>query len=507
MSAINVNSITGRTGTHGPVLTGITTATNGIHVTGGSVGIGTDNPARKVEIFDTAATVLQLNSTSSDGTSLRIQNSGTDKMHMGLAGDFIIGQANNVTDSAIRSNGSLLFSSGGGTERLRIDSSGRLGIGATDLSAYELDADDLVIKQDSGNAGLTIHSASNGVGSIYFADGTTGTEGYRGRIEYNQSVDTMSFGTASTGSRVVIDDSGRLLVGTLSSDAQRTSKFQLAGNGDLSGWGSSLNLSEFGTSYNPWIVLQRSRNSTIGSHTVVNSGDILGGIQFNGSDGNSFESGAYIKCELDGSAGDGDMPGRLVFSTTADSESTPTERMRITSAGALLAFATGQPHQIFNNQTSGTESIFVVRGGASSITSTGTSKFVVRADGDVENATGVYTSPISDERFKTDIADVDSQWEDIKNVRLRKFRFKNNPDGELQLGIIAQELEPVCPNLIKRKIAGPEEVEDSGGAVQEGDEYLSWKASLLPLKAVKALQEAMERIETLEAEVAALKGA
>ncbi len=36
MSAINVNSITGRTGTHGPVLTGVTTATNGLHVTGGS---------------------------------------------------------------------------------------------------------------------------------------------------------------------------------------------------------------------------------------------------------------------------------------------------------------------------------------------------------------------------------------------------------------------------------------------------------------------------------------
>ena len=113
---------------------GIVTARSGVRVTGGSIGIGTDNPARKVEIVDTAATVLQLNSTSSDGTSLRILHSGNDKMYMGLAGDFIIGQANNVTDSAIRSNGSLLFASGGGTERLRVESGGNIGIGTNNAN-------------------------------------------------------------------------------------------------------------------------------------------------------------------------------------------------------------------------------------------------------------------------------------------------------------------------------------------------------------------------------------
>jgi hypothetical protein len=108
---------------------GLSTFRAGINVTGGSVGIGTDNPARKLEIFDTAATVLQLNSTNTDGTSLRIQNSGTDKMYMGLAGDFITGQGSNVTDSAIRASGSLLFASGGATERLRILSGGQVNIG------------------------------------------------------------------------------------------------------------------------------------------------------------------------------------------------------------------------------------------------------------------------------------------------------------------------------------------------------------------------------------------
>ena len=100
-------------------------------VSAGRIGIGTDSPARKVEIFDTAATVLQLNSTNASGTSLRIQHSGTDKTFVGLAGDFITGQANNVTDSAIRASGALLFASGGGTERARITSGGDVGIGTT----------------------------------------------------------------------------------------------------------------------------------------------------------------------------------------------------------------------------------------------------------------------------------------------------------------------------------------------------------------------------------------
>jgi hypothetical protein len=125
----------------------------------GRIGIGTTGPARKVEIVDTAATVLQLNSTSSDGTSLRILHSGNDKMYMGLAGDFIIGQANNVTDSAIRSNGSLLFASGGGTERLRITDTGlvrlpdngKLTLGAGDDLAIYHDGTDTWIDNSQGD--------------------------------------------------------------------------------------------------------------------------------------------------------------------------------------------------------------------------------------------------------------------------------------------------------------------------------------------------------------------
>lgn len=85
------------------------------------------------------------------------------------------------------------------------------------------------------------------------------------------------------------------------------------------------------------IALARSRGTTIGTQsaaTIVQSGDDLGGIGFVGDDGAStFISGASIKAQVDGTPGTNDMPGRLIFSTTADNASTPTERMRIDSSG------------------------------------------------------------------------------------------------------------------------------------------------------------------------------
>jgi len=107
------------------------------------IGIGTDKPASRLEIFDTDPIVLKLNSTNANGANLRIQSNKTDKMFVGLAGDFITGQGSNVTDSAIRASGDFLFASGGGTERLRITSAGNVNflgslvnVNATGVSSF-----------------------------------------------------------------------------------------------------------------------------------------------------------------------------------------------------------------------------------------------------------------------------------------------------------------------------------------------------------------------------------
>jgi len=84
-------------------------------------------------------------------------------------------------------------------------------------------------------------------------------------------------------------------------------------------------------------VLQKSRGATTGSNVIVNSGDAIGTLEFRGNNGTTFTSAATITAAVDGTPGaTNDMPGRLVFSTSADASGTPTERMRVDSAGRLL---------------------------------------------------------------------------------------------------------------------------------------------------------------------------
>ena len=122
----------------------------------------------------------------------------------------------------------------------------------------------------------------------------------------------------------------------------------------------------------------------------------------------------------------------------------------------------------------------------------------IYGDGDVKNTNNSY-GQLSDETLKQDIVDASSQWDDIKAIKVRKFRFKDNPTGVLQIGVIAQELETVSPKLVT-------EVATSSDDLTSTETVKAVKYSVLYMKAIKALQEAQTRIETLEAKVSALEG-
>jgi hypothetical protein len=88
---------------------------------------------------------------------------------------------------------------------------------------------------------------------------------------------------------------------------------------------------------NSALYLGKSRGTSIGSNVILQEDDPMGSIVWCGSDGNDMISqGAVITAQVDGTPGSNDMPGRLVFKTTADGAATPTERLRITSGGHVL---------------------------------------------------------------------------------------------------------------------------------------------------------------------------
>ena len=144
---------------------------------------------------------------------------------------------------------------------------------------------------------------------------------------------------ASDATPFVIDAGGKVIVGHTAA---------IAGC-----YGDGASLYELGTlprhflqaysadSYAPVVELAKSRGAAIGSHTVVQAMDELGTIRFSGSDGTAYKDAASIRAFVDGTPGTNDMPGRLIFTTTADGASSPTERMRIDSSGNVLVTNSG----------------------------------------------------------------------------------------------------------------------------------------------------------------------
>lgn len=83
------------------------------------------------------------------------------------------------------------------------------------------------------------------------------------------------------------------------------------------------------------VILGKSRGAAIGTHAAVQSGDLVGQINYRASDGTNFIALASVRAYVDGTPGTNDMPGKLSFWTTADGAASLTERMSIDSAGLV----------------------------------------------------------------------------------------------------------------------------------------------------------------------------
>ena len=429
--------------------------------------------------------------------------------------------------------------------------SSNVGIGTTSPSDYSTSADDLVVK-NSDHAGITIVSPTNKSSNLFFADGTSGNEQFRGFIQYdhgNNLTDAMSIGTAGVerlrikSDGVIVSQEGIEFQGSTLSSGQ-TGIASSGGGGDLRIFTNGIQSTTFksdgkvgiGTT-SPSEVLQINHSASDGDSgilivnesTSIGNDTFLGGIGFDSADGNVpstvGEASAAIVARSAEAHGTGDKGGNLLFLTSAvndDDDTGSHERMRIDSTGGLTSNTTNDnwiyegdnshasaPYGIklhWNNSAPdhhSTEWLF--------FQDTSATRFIVKADGDVQNHDNTYGST-SDKRIKQGIKDANSQWDDIKAVKVRNFK-KNDDVAQYgdkawqQIGVIAQELEESgMDKLVKEYPATKNEIALNDD-IKEGDMIKAVSYSVLYMKAIKALQEAMEKIETLETKVEALENA
>ena len=342
-----------------------------------------------------------------------------------------------------------------------------------------------------------------------FIDGASITGG----VEGGDASGSLLFGTRTSGTvteKARIDSSGRLLVGTSTAPS----------GGDYSQYSKLVNIGNtFGSGYAGILTLG------VDSISSLSAGDDVGVIVFTNRTGNEY---ARILCEADATTGSGDYPGRLVFSVTRDGQASPTEAARINNGGYFKATSTGaywDPVSTFHEvRSAANNNTWFVSNASTSYTSdnqylrvetaagtgfshllcssAGTNVCRILGNGNLQNTNNSYGS-ISDLKLKENIVNATSQWSDIKALQVRKYNFKKETGQQThtQIGLVAQEVELVSPGLVSES---PDRDEDGNdlGTVTKSVNY-----SVLYMKAVKALQEAIERIETLEAKVAALENA
>jgi len=389
----------------------------------GQVGIGTASPDSILHISGGASGKIILEDNSSPrGNYIGINSSD----NVEIAAD----EDNLGTSSSIRFRVDA-------SERMRIDSSGQVGIGTTSPGSYNSNARNLVIR-DSGNMGITLSSGASSDCFIGFSNGED--TGLHGLIQYDHNSDAMHFRTNDVDSRLMIDSSGRVGIGQSSPSAD----LHITGSGDTK------------------IILEDgSVEQSITAHS--------GGLNYSvvSGDNHTFVIDGSDRMVLNSS-------GRLLLGTT--SELSPNSRMFInansnstnpalnlkaattTSAGSILIFFAGDSDEV------GSVSMSNLNAG-----------------------TSVSYNTTSDVRLK----DVTGQARGLEVItKLNSVAFNWKKTGLADEGLIAQEVQEHIPNIVQ---------EGSNG-------YLQMDYSKLVTPLIKAVQEQQEQIEELKQQINELRG-
>jgi hypothetical protein len=421
----------------------------------GNVGIGTTSPSQKLHI-----------SGGSTAAIVRIQSDGVTRIDFGDNSDTDAGRIEYV-----HSAHAMRFSTDN-TERMAIDSAGKVGIG-TNLPDTKLDVtatqDTVANILSNGSYAAKFSSSTAGIAGrtqgILLSGADANTRGVALLAEAQNDANAHDFVIATSDAsstpteRMRIDSSGNLLVGTTDSSVY-----------DNTSGGNT------GFVYSSNSFLQLARETTTATQSLMNLNKM-------GSDGNIIEF--YKDGSNVGSIGT-DSSGITFASGGA------TERMRIDSSGNVLVGKTSSGSTIQGVELNNSGAIFAVRSsnpaGAFDRKTTDGDIVQFRKDGSTVGSisvTGSATSynTSSDERLKENIADSDDAGSKVDAIQIRQFDWK--ADGLHQdYGVIAQELVEVAPE-----------------AVSEGDteeEMMGVDYSKLVPMLIKEVQSLRSRVAELE---------
>jgi hypothetical protein len=359
------------------------------------------------------------------------------------------------------------------TERMRITSGGNVGIGVTTVNAtLHIGSAEPTIRLQDTTTNCLAQITSDDNGNMYL-DADFGNTRASSSIRF----------LVDTSERARIDSSGRLLVGTSSTSKDFSAVFQ--GNSADATGGANL-------------LLARGTSSPA-------DGSAIGYLTFTDSNHNAT---ALIQAQRDGGTWDSgaSQPGRLVFSTTADGASSPTERMRIGNTGTLYVANTGdtpvqsntagaltyRPAGQLEVNGNATQAAFFGRtndGMVVGFYSGGTR----RGDVSISGSTCSFNNT-SDYRLKENVASIGNAVTRLNQLKPCRFNFIDEPSKTVD-GFLAHEVQAIVPEAITGE---KDAVDDDGNPEYQGID----QSKLVPLLTA-ALQEAVAKIESLETRLTA----
>jgi len=433
----------------------------------GNVGIGTSSPTQ------TAAnrTVLSVNGTTT--AIVNLNAGGVNKSYFYFDGTNT--NVNTATGNLTLQNdsaNSVTFNTNGANERMRIDSSGNVGIGtASPGSALE-------VKRTSGNVQILVNYNGTNTGRIVAAS--------NGNFYIGTSVGAGSvvIGNTANADAMTLDSAGNVGIGTTSPNA----KLQVLSPGGWSAanWGKGFYVNTSGSACNPAIGISDATGAN--NWAIVN---LSGALTFNTAP--AITDGATAGNERMRI----DSNGNLLVGTTSTINGSVCPIQALTTAAnqaMYLRNSNAVPYGMYIDYSgaapNNTTSFFA------DFRDTGGQRFGLRSNGGIANYSANNVN-LSDERTKTDIQDAGNYLAKICSIPVRTFKYKDQSDDILNLGVIAQEVEAVAPELV--------DVSGFGETPEDGVPLKAIYQTDLQYALMKCIQEQQAIIQSLTDRVAQLE--